>query len=96
MESLATEERDGSSAVAVPGAFAASPQLEQNKPDEAAAGYPMDTTPSPDIMGNGPLMDKAIEKATILAALESNDTDSVEGISMVDLGLEMPSTQAEA
>lgn len=96
MESAASEARDGSSETAVPGVSAASPQLPQNKPEDAAAGYPMDTTPSEDIMNNGPLLDKAIEKATILAALESNDTDDVEGVSMVDLGLEMPSSQAEA
>jgi len=96
MESAATEMRDGSSAVAVPGARAASPQLPQNKPKSAKEGRPMDTTPSADIMNNGPLLDKAIQKAVILKALAENDTDRIEGISQVDTGLEMPNSQKDA
>ena len=96
MESGATEARDGSSASAVPGAIPASPQLAQNKPGDAKQGKPMDTTPSADILANGPLMDKAIAKATILKALASNNTDGVEGVSQVDVGLETPASQKDA
>lgn len=96
MESAATEDGDGSSATAVPGNTARSPQLAQNKPASAKAGLRMDLTPDADIMANGPLLDKAIAKATILKALASNDTDEVEGVSQVDLGLETPKSQRNA
>lgn len=91
MESAATEARDGSSQVAVPGNVAASPQLEQNKPAEAKAGLKMDLTPV-----HADMKDAAKAKAAILKALATNDTDGVEGVSSVDVGLETPNSQKDA
>ncbi len=91
MESAATEARDGSSETEVPGNSAASPQLPQNKPADAKAGLKMDLTPQ-----YADMLDKAVKKETILKALASNDTDAVEGVSNVDVGLETPASQKDA
>jgi len=92
MESAATEANDGSSAVAVPGNTAKSPQLPQDKDEEAKSGKPLDTT-NPQYYD---MLDKAVAKAKIIKALETNDTDEVEGVSQVDVGLARPASQKDA
>lgn len=88
-DSDATQERNQTTG-AIPGAAVAQPQLEVNRPADASEA--IDTTPT-----EQDLMDAAVKKEVILRKLEEGKPGEISHKTVsTDMGLEMPTDQADA